>query len=65
MPMIMQCPFYKKDSALRLNCEGCSMKFPDAVARNEYVSNLCANLINWKNCSVAQNLQHYYDRKGE
>lgn len=65
MPMIMQCPFYKRDNYLKLYCEGATMRFPDAKARSEFVLNFCANNINWKKCPIAHCLENYYDRKGE
>ncbi len=65
MPMIIQCPFYKMDSHLKLYCEGCSMKFPDMTTRRNYIENYCANHINWQKCSVAHSMQCYYDRKDE
>ena len=65
MPMMMQCPFYKKEKSPKLYCEGCILKFPDTLSRAEYIRNFCANNINWTKCSVAHNLQIYYDRKDE
>ena len=65
MPMIIQCPFYKRESCLKLYCESASLKFPDAPARNEYVRDYCANNINWKKCSIAHALENYYYRKEE
>lgn len=63
MPMIFQCPFYKRDNYLKLYCEGGTVKFPDAPARTEYVRGFCANHITWQKCTIAHNLQLYYDRK--
>lgn len=65
MPMMMQCPFYKRDSYLKLYCEGASLKFPDADARSEFVLGYCANSCNWRKCSVAHCLENYYFRKEE
>ena len=65
MPMVMQCPFYKRDSYLKLSCEGCSIKFPDADARSEFVLAYCANNYNWRKCPVAHFMENYYFRKEE
>lgn len=65
MPIVIQCPFYKRDSYLKLYCEGCSMKFPDMEARTQYIREFCANHLNWSKCTVARSMQNYYDRKEE
>ena len=65
MPMMMQCPFYKRDSYLKLYCEGASLKFPDADARSEFVLGYCANSCNWRKCPVAHCLENYYFRQEE
>lgn len=65
MPMVMQCPFFKRECYLKLYCEGASMKFPDTEARGEYVGKYCAALHRWKECSVADMLENFYERKEE
>ena len=65
MPMMMQCPFYKRDTYLKLSCEGGTLKFPDADARSEYVLGYCANSYNWRKCPIAHMLENYYFRKEE
>ena len=65
MPIIMQCPFYKKDESLKLHCEGGVLKFPDADARSEYVLGYCANNYCWRKCPIAHCLENYYFRKEE
>lgn len=63
MPLIMQCPFFKKNEQLRLQCEGGMVKFPDKEARTEYLTDYCANSINWNKCTICRNLENYYERK--
>ena len=65
MPVIMQCPFYKKEDALKLRCEGATIKFPDGDARSEYVLGYCANSYCWRKCPIAHCLENYYFRKEE
>lgn len=60
---MMQCPFYKRDSYLKLHCEGGSLKFPDADARSEFVLGYCANNYSWRKCPIAHCLENYYFRK--
>ena len=63
MPVMMQCPFFKRNDILNLHCEGGVLKFPDAIARREYVVEYCANEIHWRKCTVCHNLEKYYERK--
>jgi len=65
MPMIIQCPFFKRNEYLRLSCECAAIKFPDREARKEYLECYCANPVNWKKCSMAHCMENYYDRKEE
>ena len=63
MPIMMHCPFFKNEKLLRFNCEGVSIKFPDKQARRDHVKDHCANRTGWKECTIAQMLIDYYDRK--
>ena len=65
MPMRMECPFFKRDSYLKLHCEGGTIKFPDKTARSEFVLAYCADPCNWRKCSIAHCLENYYFRKDE
>ena len=38
------------------------MSFPDREALAEYADRYCANLQDWKSCTVASNLLKYYER---
>ena len=69
MPIIMQCPFFKRDGVLRsdgsmkLYCEGGTMRFPDAKSRRDYIISYCANTVHWRRCTVCRCLEDYYERK--
>ena len=65
MPMLMECPFYKRDSYLKLHCEGAAIKFPDKDARSEFLLNYCANSYSWRKCPIAHVLENYYFRKDD
>lgn len=56
------CPFFHWDERLRVRCEGGCMSFPDREALAEYADRYCANLQDWKSCTVAANLLKYYER---
>ena len=43
-------------------CEGGCTSFPDREALAEYADRYCANLQDWKSCTVAANLLKYYER---
>lgn len=63
MPLIMQCPFFTKNEQSELRCEGGTLKFPDKEARTRYLTEFCANSINWHKCTICRNLEDYYERK--
>ena len=63
MPIVMQCPFFKKNDSLKLHCEGGIISFPDKEARRDYVVNYCANELYWHKCTICRNLENYYERK--
>ena len=63
MPLIMQCPFFKRNEALKLHCEGGVISFPDKDAGKDYLTGYCANNINWRKCTICHNLEDYYERK--
>ena len=62
MPIVMKCPFFKKDEEIKLSCEGGIIKFPDKTARREYLRNYCAEIHGWHNCTLATSLEQFYDR---
>ena len=51
-----------RDERLCVRCEGGCMSFPDREALAEYADRYCANLQDWKSCTVAANLLKYYER---
>lgn len=57
------CPFFKQDERLCIRCEGGKIKFPDRKAAAEFQDRYCAS-HQWQECSVAQALNDYYNRKG-
>ena len=65
MSMVFECPFFKRNEYLKINCEGGTIRFPDKDARREYLEGFCANSINWKKCTIAHCLENYYERKEE
>lgn len=66
-----QCPFFFKEMSTntktkgrkyKVYCEGCTLSFPDKVARRMFVYNLCAHPENYKNCMMYKALYDYYNR---
>ena len=58
------CPYFKRDRGDgRISCEGASFKFPDNLARREYLYRFCAHPTGYKNCPLKVALDHYYERK--
>jgi hypothetical protein len=60
------CPYFKRDRGNgRVSCEGASFRFPDRLARREYVYRFCAHPEGYKLCPLKVALDHYYERKYE
>lgn len=65
------CPYYIKEGSsviqkegrvIRLYCECGSFKFPDYLARRNFVKDLCYSDKNYKNCPMYKALDDYYNR---
>lgn len=63
MPILIQCPFFKGEKGLRLHCEGGTVRSPDSVYRRELLMNYCASAEGWRKCTIAKNLDAFYDRQ--
>lgn len=59
------CPYYQRDKgAGRVYCECAAFKFPDLVARNEFVEMFCASSTGYKSCPLHGIMErYYYERK--
>ena len=58
------CPYFKKDRGKGLvNCEGATFRFPDRLARREYVYRFCAHPQGYKDCPLKIAMDHFYERK--
>lgn len=58
------CPYFRRDRGNgRINCEGASFRFPDKLARREYLYRFCAHPDGYKACPLKVALDHYYERK--
>lgn len=55
------CPYFSRDRGQgRINCECASFKFPDLIARNEYVHKYCGSLTGYKLCPLYGIMNRYY-----
>ena len=58
------CPYYKKErGGGQMNCEGATFRFPDRLARREYVYGFCAHPEGYKMCPLKVAMDHFYERK--
>ena len=58
------CPYFKKDRGKgHINCEGANFRFPDRLARREYVYRFCAHPTGYKECPLKIAMDHFYERK--
>lgn len=61
---IQLCPYFKQDRGRgHICCEGATFKFPDKLARREYVYRFCAHPEGYKQCQLKLTMDHFYERK--
>jgi hypothetical protein len=58
-----QCPFFRWEDQLKIHCEGGVLRWPCYEAMQNYIDAFCACSPGWKNCTVAQNVNDFYERK--
>ena len=56
------CPFYQWEEPRCVHCEGGVVRFPDKEARSSYIDKYCSANPQWQNCTIAAELQRYYER---
>lgn len=55
------CPYYKRDRGCgNISCECASFKFPDLIAKDEYVHIYCGSTTGYKLCPLYGILERYY-----
>ena len=58
------CPYYKRERDGDIVCEAAKFRFPDAIAKREFLSMYCGSPQDYKECAVYKILNRYYwDRK--
>ncbi len=61
---IQLCPYFKQDRGRgHICCEGATFKFPDKLARREYVYRFCAHPEGYRQCPLKLTMDHFYERK--
>lgn len=56
------CPFYAWEEKLAVHCEMAHVKFPDKAVRDEYLGRYCSALPGWRGCTLARQMNLYYER---
>ncbi len=59
------CPYFGSEKNSRLYCEAGNVKFPDKIARRQFVYRYCADSEAWKSCLLAEMMNDFYDRDGK
>ena len=59
------CPFFVRDEKQKVICEGGGPAFEDPRRFNDFVSEYCANVPGWNNCTLARALKRQYERDEE
>lgn len=57
------CPYFRWEGNLCVHCEGGVMTFKDRDAQAHYIDAYCADHPGWQGCTVAQNVNDFYERK--
>lgn len=63
MPLIVYCPFYRREKKGAIFCEFGRLTPPDKEARDEIMLKYCASMRNYKKCPFCIALENYYERK--
>ena len=56
------CPYFGWDEKLCIHCDAGRLKFPDRKAITGYAERYCGDVNGWTKCTVAQELNRYYER---
>ena len=60
------CPYYLRDRGNGMvYCECARFRFPDKLARREFVYRFCAHPEGYRDCQLKVVMDHYYERKYE
>lgn len=65
MGKTFECPFYRWEERLAIHCEMADVKFPDKGVRDEYLGRFCSALPGWGHCSLARQMNLFYERMEE
>ena len=61
MPRTWTCPFFLWEQKLAIHCEGGQIRFVDHAERLGYITEYCASVKGWQNCSIAQQISKRYE----
>lgn len=62
MPLTVYCPYYKYDQEACIRCEAGLLDFRSKYQKADYINQYCADLPNYKRCTLAHSLEIHYDR---
>ena len=57
------CPYFISEQGLRFSCESCKIYFKDKQQRRDLVYEYCGHPQKYKECTIKQILDKYYERK--
>lgn len=57
-----ECPYFVWDDRLVVHCEAGRIQFPDVKNAEEFIDRFCARERGWKYCTLARNLDLYYEK---
>ena len=60
-----ECPYFKWDEPNFISCECGRHSFPSRQAATEYMTDHCADIQGWKECSLARKWNDYLEEKNE
>lgn len=58
------CPYFAWDAKCVIKCERARLVFPTYEAEKNYANRYCANVDGWSRCTLAADLNNYYEQIG-
>ena len=59
------CPYYEKDGAKSVRCEGGRIALPNMEVTRAYFDAYCGHVTGWRRCTVARAITRFYEAEDE
>ena len=62
---LWQCPYFTWDGVQCVRCEAGKIDFLSKRNAEDYMTRFCANVDGWKNCTIARQINIFYETQEE